>query len=611
MRIRNHEINITQMRKNGEYAKAYRKLKLREDILLVESQCGTGIQEEIFQVLRRVRQVKPELCIYVAAKKTYISQIRRKMQGGQNIKIIIRDGREYQKLLASAKWLLNDSFFPERFVKKAGQVYVKLAPDKQNWKFSGELREVLSHKENREWQRDSFQADYFIGMEEEAERLKDNPMLQNLSLTRLVKVDESKIKEKLQELFESGIISDTEEISFNEKENVILYLSALENNGITTSSLSLLSMIDLSRRNYVICYKDERDREVFQRLAILPETVGIMAMERIDFSMSELLAKILYYKCKCNFGFLQKKLERLYDREYRKCFAGIRVDTIVHYTGYESDIIRIIGKSNKKRVIYVHNDMEREIALKNYQHYETLRKAYQSYDKVVCVTEDIVPATKRIGGGLGHYIVCNNCHDAELVRRKAQQKIEFSKETESTHSVEQIKHILEEDTKKFITIGRYSPEKGHRMLLDAFADYLATGKQAYLFIIGGYGSMYQKMIEYVRERKLVQNVILIRNMRNPMPILKECDLFILSSLYEGLGLVILEAASLSIPVISTDIEGPRGFMQQYGGTLVEAGKEGILEGIRLYGEKRVKKLEIDFKNYNDKCVEQFESIFEE
>ena len=46
-------------------------------------------------------------------------------------------------------------------------------------------------------------------------------------------------------------------------------------------------------------------------------------------------------------------------------------------------------------------------------------------------------------------------------------------------------------------------------------------------------------------------------MSNPFSILKKCDYFILSSLYEGLPMSIMEALILDKPVICTNIDGPR------------------------------------------------------
>ena len=95
-----------------------------------------------------------------------------------------------------------------------------------------------------------------------------------------------------------------------------------------------------------------------------------------------------------------------------------------------------------------------------------------------------------------------------------------------------------------------------------------------------------------------------------MPILKQCDLFILSSLYEGLGLVLLEADTLGIPVISTDIVGPSGFMKEHGGYLVTPDIEGIYQGMKAFDRGEVKPMHVDYEKYNRNAVQQFEEMFE-
>lgn len=57
-----------------------------------------------------------------------------------------------------------------------------------------------------------------------------------------------------------------------------------------------------------------------------------------------------------------------------------------------------------------------------------------------------------------------------------------------------------------------------------------------------------------------------------MPILKQCDLFILPSFYEGWGIVIMEADTLDIPVIATDVVGTQ-WLRDYNGNLVENSEE--------------------------------------
>jgi CDP-glycerol glycerophosphotransferase len=95
-----------------------------------------------------------------------------------------------------------------------------------------------------------------------------------------------------------------------------------------------------------------------------------------------------------------------------------------------------------------------------------------------------------------------------------------------------------------------------------------------------------------------------------MPILKQCDFFILSSYYEGLGLTLLEADALGIPTMSTDIPGPRGFIKDYNGYLVEASESGLELGMIAFMKGEVKAMNVDYGRYNRGTVEQFDSLFE-
>jgi CDP-glycerol glycerophosphotransferase len=97
-------------------------------------------------------------------------------------------------------------------------------------------------------------------------------------------------------------------------------------------------------------------------------------------------------------------------------------------------------------------------------------------------------------------------------------------------------------------------------------------------------------------------------MKNPMPVLKQCDFFLLSSYHEGLGLVLLEADTLGIPVVSTDIPGPQGFMQKYGGMLVPPDENGMYQAMQACIEGKVKPLNVDYEEYNRYAVEQFEQM---
>ena len=96
-----------------------------------------------------------------------------------------------------------------------------------------------------------------------------------------------------------------------------------------------------------------------------------------------------------------------------------------------------------------------------------------------------------------------------------------------------------------------------------------------------------------------------------MPVLKRCDLFLLSSYYEGLGLVILEADTLGVPVMACDVPGPSGFLRQYGGTLLENSEEGILQGMKLFTRKEYPSMNIDYEQLNRESTRKFEDLLTE
>ena len=103
--------------------------------------------------------------------------------------------------------------------------------------------------------------------------------------------------------------------------------------------------------------------------------------------------------------------------------------------------------------------------------------------------------------------------------------------------------------------------------------------------------------------------MVIYSMLNPIPLLKQCDYFVLSSYYEGFGLVLAEADMLGVSCISTRIVGPSLFMEQYGGYLVDNSTEGIVQGMRdCLAGKVPKQLKVDYEQYNREAAEQFEAL---
>jgi glycosyltransferase involved in cell wall biosynthesis len=107
---------------------------------------------------------------------------------------------------------------------------------------------------------------------------------------------------------------------------------------------------------------------------------------------------------------------------------------------------------------------------------------------------------------------------------------------------------------RFGTIGRLVPAKGHSVLIDAFARVCQAAPGAELSIYG-YGALYDELSAQIARLGLEGRVRLQGRTDDPPATLQDLDVFVFSSVNEGLPLVILEALAAGLPIVSTDVGG--------------------------------------------------------
>lgn len=106
----------------------------------------------------------------------------------------------------------------------------------------------------------------------------------------------------------------------------------------------------------------------------------------------------------------------------------------------------------------------------------------------------------------------------------------------------------------FVHVGKFNKAKRHDRLLRAYAK---SGVSTPLVLIGK-GPLMEQTISLAKQLNISERVIFTGFHQNPYPTIAGAKAMIVSSDYEGLGLVILEALALNVPVISTDCpSGPR------------------------------------------------------
>ncbi len=142
---------------------------------------------------------------------------------------------------------------------------------------------------------------------------------------------------------------------------------------------------------------------------------------------------------------------------------------------------------------------------------------------------------------------------------------------------------------KIINIGRYVDQKNQITLLKSL-NYLKNKINFFAIIMGG-GTLKSQLNDYIHKNNLQNKVKLINFANNPFPYIKQSDLFILPSKYEGLPNVLLESIVLKKFVISSNCPtGPREILLN--------GKGGYLFPMGDY-KKLAKKIVSFTKNHNE------------
>ena len=132
---------------------------------------------------------------------------------------------------------------------------------------------------------------------------------------------------------------------------------------------------------------------------------------------------------------------------------------------------------------------------------------------------------------------------------------------------DQVDEIISYDGIKLGCIARLSEQKGLTYLLDAMS--LLTIKDIRLFIVGE-GELREELENKVKELNLQDSVIFLGYRKDIVECINSFDFCVLPSVFEGFGLVAIEAFMNSKTLVATDIPGLNEVVTNKNGVLVPA-----------------------------------------
>ncbi len=137
-----------------------------------------------------------------------------------------------------------------------------------------------------------------------------------------------------------------------------------------------------------------------------------------------------------------------------------------------------------------------------------------------------------------------------------------------------------------VNVGALVPHKGQKFLVDAMATVRRQIPDAQLVIFGE-GELRGALETQIREHDLQKHVVLAGFREDVLSLTKSADLFVMSSVTEGLGSTVLDAMAMGLAVVGTHAGGiPEAVEDEVTGVLVPPGQADALAAalVRLLGD---------------------------
>lgn len=398
-----------------------------------------------------------------------------------------------------------------------------------------------------------------------------------------------------------------EEIKKNSKPNVLIFVGNLSDNEITLSLRQLLSQVDVNKYNFILTFHQWSKKFKNNPKSILksiPEGIQIMPM--VDKNEPRYREKMKYHKFLNSDEECNSVVRNFFKREFKRQFYNISFAHVLNYDGYFKNEILMLCNNDSKSSLWVHNDPIKEID-NNKFNYNLLNEAYSYYDNVIAVSKELIKPINKLNGS-SNIRVAHNLINFDNIKVESNKNLKLDKESRVyTHNSSYVRGVLNKPGKKIISINKsiYN-KKWSENLLNAFDKLCDDYDDVQLIIVGDFG-WFNKIQKLASNLRHWENVTLIKQLSNPLPILKCCDLFILPPDYRFYRKHIYESEMLNIPIMAMadeDID----IIDEFKGCKIENSYESILKGLQHFMDDGVNTLGIDYKEFNNNCLNEFNEI---
>lgn len=254
-----------------------------------------------------------------------------------------------------------------------------------------------------------------------------------------------------------------------------------------------------------------------------------------------------------------------------KRYAGKTYDVAINYLEIEPPTFLLDHIKAKKYIQWFHTDIANDAHPENS---DAMVPEWERMDAMVCVSKIAFENFRHRYPSLAEktHLIYNH-FDAEAIRRMGAEPYRF----------EGLRPVL-------LSVGRMTEPKQYLRFLDVLAQLRDEGFEFSWHVLGE-GIQRPQIEEKIQALALSDRVYLHGLSDNPYKYMKNCDLFVLPSGWEGFPTVTVEAKVLGCPVLATDVAGIQEQLTHgRSGWIVDNSEDALFEGLKaLIGDPDLRK----------------------
>lgn len=383
------------------------------------------------------------------------------------------------------------------------------------------------------------------------------------------------------------------------KKDILFIMSNLECGGAEKALISMLQVFDYSKYNVDLLLFNQKGiflNKVPKEVNILEEPFGY---KYYDMSIKQAFVELLSKgKIKDAFGRLISMVIYKTEKDSSRCGQKVwkYISSMFGKLDKEYDVA--VGYLEGYPIYYCVDNVKADIKI-GFIHndYEKLglnpigdRKYFSHLDKLVTVSSECLDVLNNIFPEYSNKIdIMHNIISSKVINKMALENIN-----------------IEKSNITIVTVGRLNKQKGHDLAIEACKLLVDKGYDLKWYVIGE-GTERNYLEELIRKYNLENRFVLLGIKENPYPYIKQADIYVQTSRFEGKSIAIDEAKILHKPIVVTNFTTVKDQIQNgINGLIVEMDSNSIYKGI----ERLIKNNTLKRKLVKNLAEEYLENEYE-